>query len=85
MKKIGNIVITFVLLLGLGFGVYLALQKQNYRGRAEVDPGKSLNVTTSGTNPQPVTCVGQTCTTNATSVQVDFNPNTTQDLLNSLP
>ena len=80
-----NIIVTFVLLLGLVSILYVVQRQQDTRGRAEVDPGKSLNVTTSGTNPQPVTCVGQTCTTNATSVQVDFNPNTTQDLLNSLP
>lgn len=78
-----QVIVTYILVIGLILLTVYVGKTQIYRGRAELDVARTFSVTDPAN--QPVSCTGTACTTDADEVTIQFNEAQMQDLLNSLP
>ncbi len=80
-----TLIIVLILIMGVIATIFLSGQKQQQKAKAQFEVSRSFNVSTDTAGTQPVDCQGVICTTSQDTVHIKFNPNNTQDLLNSLP
>ncbi len=65
-KGIAHILVLLVVLIGLGFGIYLVQQQQIFKSRASIDLSSAFKITDD--KGSEIRCAGDTCFTDEETV-----------------